>query len=120
MSLNATTASSSYTMSLGLWRVTMRQKRQSFTEPPENSCYNTASPEPPRRKGVPDGHLPEVQAAHSQERQSREARIRLASQDLPATVGHPHRQDRLTELRALPARSRRHAGVLVPTARRRT
>src|SRR4029434_2107507 len=102
MSLNATTASSSYTMSLGLWRPTMRQNRQSFTEPPKSAAIIRRSQKRLDEKEYPDGHLPQVQAAHSQERQPREARIRLASQDLPGPARRPLRKDRLLEIRALP------------------
>src|SRR3990170_7960759 len=42
-------------------------------------------------EGDRDGHLPQVQAQDSQERQPHQARVRLVSQDLPRQAG-PRRQ----------------------------
>src|SRR5690242_9147511 len=86
MSLNASTASSSYSMSAGVCRATMRQKRQSVTKPPANGCYNTASEDPAgfeRSQRSDHGYVSEVQAEDPQERQSHQARLDLVSQELP-------------------------------------
>src|SRR2546425_4138807 len=83
MSLKAITCSSSYSMSAAISRATMRQKTQSVTEPPERCCIIRRSSNRFDEKESPDGHVSEVQATHSQERQPREARRHVVSQVLP-------------------------------------
>src|SRR5688572_26646225 len=85
-SLNASTESSSYSMSAGVCRATMRQKMQSITKPPRSPCYNTASPGPnfeSTQRSSRDGNVSEVQAEDPEERQPREARLHVVPQDLP-------------------------------------
>src|SRR5574341_376925 len=98
MSLNASTASSSYSMSAGLSRAMMRQNAQSVTDPPGCPAIILA----PLRRGALDGDVPEVQAQDPQEWQPREVGLDLVPQDLP----RPSRegQDRLTRRRRSPAR----------------
>jgi hypothetical protein len=62
-------------------------------------------------EGDRDGHLPEVQAQDSQERQPHQARVRLVSQDLPRQAG-PRRQ--VTR----PAPPRRTGRRIAPAPRR--
>src|SRR5712691_6629455 len=93
MSRNATTASSSYSMSAGVWRSLMRQNTQSVTAPPRRAaiipaCRAAATPE-----GAPDGNVSEVQAQDPEERQPREARVYL----VPQGVSRPFRPTRPLE-----------------------
>src|SRR2546422_6891766 len=79
MSRNATTASSSYSMSAGVWRSMMRQNTQSVTAPPRRpaiipACRAAATPE-----GAPDGNVSEVQAQDPEERRSEEHTSELQS-----------------------------------------
>src|SRR5437899_10424152 len=89
MSRNATTASSSYSMSAGVWRSMMRQNTQSVTAPPRRpaiipACRAAATPE-----GAPDGNVSEVQAQDPEERQPREARVYLVPQGVSRPFGPP-------------------------------
>src|SRR5262245_61562157 len=56
------------------------------------------------KRGNRHGHVPQVQAAYQEERQSREARVGLGSQDVSLGQG-PHEEDRLAADRFSPARS---------------
>src|SRR5712692_10558906 len=82
MSLKASTASSSYSMSAGCWRAMMRQKTQSVT----GSLLGGLAIIAERRIGIPkeplNGHVPEMQAHDPEERQSREARLDVVPQGL--------------------------------------
>src|SRR5437762_14251707 len=80
MSRNATTASSSYSMSAGLSRAMMRQKTQSVTAPPRRPVIIPACRPETTREGAPDGNVSEVQAQDPNERQPREARVDVARQ----------------------------------------
>src|ERR1051325_517456 len=79
MSLNASTWSSSYSMSAGLSRATMRQNRQSVATDAIITTRHTSEGDPRRY-----GHLSEVQADDPQERQPQEAGLDLVSQAVPA------------------------------------
>src|SRR5262245_59496532 len=55
------------------------------------------------KRGNRHGHVPQVQAAHQEERQSREARLGLGAQDVSGDQG-PREEDRIA-VRPSPARS---------------
>src|SRR5438093_12939415 len=80
MSRNATTASSSYSMSAGLSLPRMRQKTQSVTAPPRRPVIIPACRAETTREGAPDGNVSEVQAQDPEERQPREARVHVVPQ----------------------------------------
>src|SRR5688572_16527634 len=82
MSLNARTASSSYSMSAGVCRATMRQKRQPFTPAIIRRSANRIRDDDDKG-AVAHGYVSEVQAEDPQERQSREARLHVVPQELP-------------------------------------
>src|SRR5215471_7936049 len=69
----------------------MRQKTQPAVTRFSSSCILgwTRSETDQSSKETGHGHLPQVQAEDSQERQSREARIDLVSQDVPCQGGLP-------------------------------
>src|SRR3984893_1199426 len=84
------TRSSSYSMSASLSRATMRQKTQAeFIGVPWVVYTRVVDRRPLRSliEGDRYGHVPEVQAQDSQERQPRQARLRLVSQDVPGEIG---------------------------------
>src|SRR5438552_16708227 len=80
MSRNATTASSSYSISATLSRVMMRQNTQSVTAPPRRPAIIPACRAETTHEGAPDGNVSEVQAQDPEERQPREARIHVVPQ----------------------------------------
>src|SRR5437867_10108025 len=82
MSLNASTCSSSYSISAGFSRATTRQKTHSVTGPPDVVAIIRRSPNRFDEKESGHGYVSEVQAAHPQERQPHQARCHLVSQDL--------------------------------------
>src|SRR5437763_1772608 len=83
MSLKAITCASSYSMSAAVWPAMMRQKAQSITEPPKPGAIIRRSSNRFDEKESLDGHVSEVQATHSQERQPHQARRHVVSQVLP-------------------------------------
>src|SRR3990172_9555673 len=98
MSRNATTVSSSYTMSAGLSRATMRQNTQSFTGPPSAPAI-IAEPQLVNRRRSPHGNVSQMQTPDPQERQSREARLHVVPQDVPGPRSQVQEHD-LTPHRA--------------------
>src|SRR5439155_10396920 len=112
MSRNATTASSSYSMSAGLSRAMMRQKTQSVTAPPRRPVIIPACRPETTREGAPDGNVSEVQAQDPKERQPREARVDVVPQGVSRSFrlagpsdGSGSRRLRETLTAALPALS---------------
>src|SRR3990170_5600643 len=83
-------SSSSYSISAGLSLATIRQKGQPLPTIRRASCILIFVAKS-FVEGDRDGHLPQVQAHDSQERQPHQARVRLVSQDLPRQGG-PRRQ----------------------------
>src|SRR5713101_7786016 len=88
MSRNATTASSSYSMSAGVWWSMMRQNTQSVTAPPRRPAIIPACRAATTPEGDPGGNVSQVQAQDPEERQPREARVYL----VPQGVSRPFRR----------------------------
>src|SRR5437016_8811657 len=103
MSRNATTASSSYSISAALSRAMMRQNTQSVTAPPRRPVIIPACRAETTREGAPDGNLPEVQAQDPEERQPREARIHVVPQGVspPVPLAAPRLGERSASQRLL-------------------
>src|SRR4029450_2024045 len=83
MSWKARTVSSSYSISAGVSRVTMRQNTQSFNGIPLGCLLSHVAVTKISQKSR-NGNVSEGQAEDSQERQPRQARLDLVSQGLPA------------------------------------
>src|SRR5262245_43110888 len=109
MSLNAMTASSSYAISAGLDPATIRQNTQPSVmaaSAPRVYCAGRGRPAESRREGAVHGYLSQVQAAHQEERQPRQAGVGVGPQDVPLEIrrlGQAHLADRA---RAAAARAR--------------
>src|SRR5258706_4388689 len=121
MSLKARTSSSSYSISAGVWRATMRQNAQSALTDPPGSVYTSSllspasaaipspTPSPVPGQGDTDGYLSQVQAANPPERQSRQARLGLDAQDVSGQA-RPRHQGRLIPARPHSPSQRRPCG----------
>src|SRR6266849_6429259 len=84
-------------MSASLWRATMRQNTHAEVIDLPRSCiilWSIDGRSDHLPEGERDGHLPEVQAQDPEERQPREARLGLVSQNLPGEGGAGCQVDR--------------------------
>src|SRR2546421_3406732 len=112
MSLKASTASSSYSISAGCWRAMMRQKTHSVTGSSWNGLAIIAERRNRIAKELVDGHVPEVQAEDPEERQPREARHHVVPQGLPGPFRHRQEESLARPLESSPSsharRLRRH------------
>src|SRR5256885_14259948 len=118
MSRNATTASSSYSISAAPSRVMMRQNTQSVTAPPRRPAIIPACRAETTHEGAIDGNVSEVQAQDPEERQPREARIHLVPQGMPEPL-RPAASRLARTLHVLAGRTTSHAPVLETTRPRR-